>query len=232
GFLVAIAAAGYMLRGLLPTVLDEYHKASEFSPIWGYVYLCVAGASAAAFILLAAWAAWTLVSNSRRKAKSQAAQARTPSQMSPSAKRAEIETHLADSRALADDGTLGREARASIRLAVATVEDKLDSQTLEIVAFGTVSGGKSSVLNALAGRDAFKTEGRGGTTTMRNEIPWPGGDQVVLVDTPGLAEIDNPAREELAKRAARDADLVLFVTDGPLRDFEIRFLETLSAMEK
>jgi uncharacterized protein (DUF697 family) len=36
----------------------------------------------------------------------------------------------------------------------------------------------------------------------------------------------------LAKRAARDADLVLFVTDGPLKDFEFGFIEHLAAMEK
>lgn len=231
-FLVAVAAAGYMLRTLVPTMIEEYEKASRFSPVWGYVYLGVVGFSGAAFLILAMWAAWTLAANSRGKTRRREAQGRTPSQMSRREQQAEIDAHLAESRKLSEDATLSREAREKIRRSLDGVEGKLERQTLEIVAFGTVSGGKSSVLNALAGRDVFRTEVRGGTTISRNEIPWPGNDEVVLVDTPGLAEIKGESREELAKRAARDADLVLFVTDGPLRDFEMRFLEILSAMEK
>lgn len=231
-FLVAVALAGYMLRSFVPTVIDEYQKAADFSPVWGYVYLGVVGFSGTAFLVLAAWVAWTLAANTRSKAKRHESRSRTPSQMSRREQEAEIEAHLAESRKWADDGTLTVEARENVRRSLETVEDKLEKQTLEIVAFGTVSGGKSSVLNALAGRDIFRTEVRGGTTVARNEIPWPGSDRVILVDTPGLAEIKGEKREELAKRAARDADLVLFVTDGPLKDFEVRFLEVLAAMEK
>jgi hypothetical protein len=231
-FLAAVAAAGYLLRRFLPTVLEEYEKAAGFSPIWGYVYLGVVAFSALAFVILAGWVAWTLAANTRAKTRRRESESRTPAQMSRREQQAEIETQLAESRKWADDGTLSPEAREQIRRSLEDVEDKRQRQTLEIVAFGTVSGGKSSVLNALAGRDVFRSEVRGGTTVARNEIPWPGDDRVVLVDTPGLAEIKGADREELAKRAARDADLVLFVTDGPLKDFELRFLEVLAAMEK
>ncbi len=231
-FLVAVAAAGYALRTLVPTMIDEYEKAARFSPAWGYAYLAVAVAGAVAFLLLAVWAVWTLAANTRGKQQRRSSQARTPSQMSRRDRQAEIETHLADSRRLADDTTLSPEVRETIRRSLEEVETKLERRTLEIVAFGTVSSGKSSVLNALAGRDVFRTEVRGGTTVTRNEVPWPGGDSVTLVDTPGLAEIKGQQREELAKQAARDADLVLFVTDGPLKDFETRLLDILAAMEK
>ena len=96
------------------------------------------------------------------------------------------------------------------------------AQKLEIVAFGTISSGKSSLLNALAGRDAFQTDPRGGTTQQRLEIPWPGDDRVLLVDTPGLGEVEGAERVAVAAQAARDADLVLLVVDGPLRDSEHR----------
>lgn len=231
-FLVAVAAAGYMLSRFIPTVLEEYEKATEFNPAWGYAYLGVVAFSSAAFVVLAAWVAWSLAANTRAKARRRESQSRTPGQMSRREQEAEIETHLAASRKWADDATLSPAAREQIRRSLADVEEKLERQTLEIVAFGTISGGKSSVLNALAGREVFRTEVRGGTTVARNEIPWPGDDRVVLVDTPGLAEIKGENREELAKAAARDADLVLFVTDGPLKDFELRFLEILAAMEK
>src|SRR5690606_21849238 len=41
---------------------------------------------------------------------------------------------------------------------------KLDETTVEIVAFGMVSRGKSSVLNALLGRDLFEVGATHGTT--------------------------------------------------------------------
>ncbi|MGD9723083.1 MAG: DUF697 domain-containing protein [Pirellulales bacterium] len=230
--LVSLAAAGYLLRGLVPSVLSEYEQAARFHPAWGYVYLAVVGVSSAAFVMLILWAVWALVSNTRSKDRRRATAGLAPSQMSPAQRRKEIEAQLAAGRTLADDAHLPAETREPIRRSLAAVQEKLAQQTLEIVAFGTVSSGKSSVLNALAGRDVFRTEVRGGTTVARNEIPWPGADRVILVDTPGLAEINGAEREELAKRAARDADLVLFVTDGPLKEFEHRFLEHLAAMEK
>jgi GTP-binding protein EngB required for normal cell division/uncharacterized protein (DUF697 family) len=230
--LVAVAAAGYLLRSFVPNVLAEYEQASRFHPIWGYVYLAVVGVSAAAFLVLLGWTVWALLANTRDKRRRRADSSRRPSQMSRGQKQAEIDERMAEGRTLADDATLSPEVREPIRRALAELGQKAEKRRLEIVAFGTISGGKSSVLNALAGRDVFRTEVRGGTTVSRNEIPWPGHDEVVLVDTPGLAEIDGVNREELAKRAARDADLVLFVVDGPIKDFEFRFLEHLAAMEK
>ncbi len=230
--LVAVAGAGYLLRSLVPTMIEEYEKAAGFSPVWGYVYLAVAGLGSLAFLVLALWTVWTLASNSRGKSQRREALNRTPGQLSRREKESEIDTHLADGRQWAEDGTLSIEAREKIRRSLEEVESKRESRKLEIVAFGTVSSGKSSLLNALAGRDVFRTEVRGGTTVSRNEIPWPGNDQVTLVDTPGLSEVLGADREELAKQAARDADLVLFVSDGPLKDFEMRLLEVLAAMEK
>jgi GTP-binding protein EngB required for normal cell division/uncharacterized protein (DUF697 family) len=224
--------AGYYLRSLVPNVLAEYERAASFHPIWGYVYLGVVAASGTAFVILIMWIVWALAANTRAKERRRATAGLSPRQMSRRQKQEEIQVQLAEGRTLADDGTLGADVREPIRRSLESLETKLDRQSLEIVAFGTISSGKSSVLNALAGRDVFRTEARGGTTATRNEIPWPGADQVVLVDTPGLAEINGHQREELAKRAARDADLVLFVTDGPLKDFEFGFIEHLAAMEK
>lgn len=231
-FLVALAAAGYFLRGLVPTIIEEYERASAFSPTWGYVYLGVVSVGVGASLVLVGWITWSLVANSRSKKRDRAEGARNPSQMSRREQQSEIEARLAETRALSEDQGLSNEVREPIRKNVEAISSKLQSQSLEIVAFGTVSSGKSSVLNALAGRDVFRTDVRAGTTVTRNEIPWPGCDQVTLVDTPGLAEINGIEREELAKHAARDADLVLFVTDGPLKDFEFEFLKTLAEMEK
>jgi uncharacterized protein (DUF697 family) len=54
----------------------------------------------------------------------------------------------------------------------------------------------------------------------------------VLVDAPGLEEVHGEEREAVARLIARDADLVLFVLDGPLRNFERDLVERLARLEK
>ena len=230
--LVAVAAAAAVFRWLVPTLIAEYDQVERFSPTWAYVYLAVVAIGGAAFSILVGWSLWALAANTRAKIVRRCSTSRNPSQMSAAEQRAEIAERLSEGRTLVNDDTLAVDLRQPIRRSLDALETKLDREALEIVAFGTVSSGKSSLLNALAGRDVFRTDVQAGTTVARNEIPWPGADRVTLVDTPGLAEIGGSQREELAQHAARDADLVLFVTDGPLKDFEFAFIEQLAAMEK
>src|SRR3569623_495632 len=49
---------------------------------------------------------------------------------------------------------------------------KLDDNTIEIAAFGMVSRGKSSVLNALLGQEVFKVGTTHGTTVSRASQRW------------------------------------------------------------
>jgi len=231
-FLVAVAGAGYFVVTLLPQLIANYQKAAEFHPVWGTIYLVACSIVGLVILGLAGWTIWMLTANSRLKRSRRASRSRAPSQMTVAERESEFNSRLAESQSLADDAALADDVRGPIRQAGEELADKLASQTLEIVAFGTISSGKSSLLNTLAGQEFFRTDAKGGTTAARNEIPWPGVDKVVLVDTPGLAEIDGRERESLARRAARDADLVLFVADGPLRDFEFRLLEQLAELEK
>ncbi len=85
---------------------------------------------------------------------------------------------------------------------------KLDETTVEIAAFGMVSRGKSSVLNALLGKDVFRTGTTHGTTVIKAEQKWEqieaerpglGGAKLILVDTPGIDEVGGEAREALAR---------------------------------
>jgi uncharacterized protein (DUF697 family) len=80
----------------------------------------------------------------------------------------------------------------------------------------------------------FRTHVVGGTTIVRSEIPWAAakGDLVVLIDTPGLAEVRGESRATESAAAAKNADLVLFVVDGPLKSYESELIEALAAMEK
>jgi GTPase SAR1 family protein len=53
-----------------------------------------------------------------------------------------------------------------------------------------------------------------------------------LVDTPGLGEMHGAERANTAIDSARTADLILYVSDGVLRDFEFDVLKRLAALEK
>jgi small GTP-binding protein len=170
--------------------------------------------------------------NTRQKSAERERRNLSPSEMSAVDQSQEFADNLAAGREYVGGGRISPELQAEIKSAVEELEAKRKSQQLEIVAFGTISSGKSSLLNALAGRDVFSTNVVGGTTTTRSEIPWPAGDCVILVDTPGLAEVRGEARAAESAAAAKNADIVLFVVDGPLKNYESDLLESLAAMEK
>jgi small GTP-binding protein len=118
---------------------------------------------------------------------------------------------------------------------------KLDETTIEIAAFGMVSRGKSSVLNALLGRDVFEVGATHGTTQSRSAQRWEEGargssglDQarLVLVDTPGIDEVGGEVRETLAREVARTADLILFIVSGDMQRREVEALSMLRSHQK
>ena len=118
---------------------------------------------------------------------------------------------------------------------------KLDESTIEIAAFGMVSRGKSSVLNALLGREVFEVGATHGTTLRRVvhewEPPVSGSSgtrpaRLILVDTPGLDEIGGEMRESMAREAARRADLILFIVSGDLQRTEVEALSFLRSQQK
>jgi small GTP-binding protein len=118
---------------------------------------------------------------------------------------------------------------------------KLDQNTIEIAAFGMVSRGKSSVLNALLGQDVFKIGTTHGTTIQRSQQRWeqatldrPGleGAKLVLVDTPGIDEVGGETREAMAREVARHADLILFVVSSDMQRVEIEALSQLREVQK
>ncbi len=108
---------------------------------------------------------------------------------------------------------------------------RLENEHLHIVAFGRVSVGKSSLLNALIGEKLFSVSVLHGETTQTRQAQWEtretGG--VFLIDTPGINEAFGQAREQIAMEAAQNADLVLFVVDSDITETEMQTLRALIA---
>jgi hypothetical protein len=230
--LVLAAVFGLLLVFVPPQILAQYQALEGADPAWKFVYFSVVGVGAALFLGATGWFVFTLWRRSRRKAKRRERLARNPSELSTSEREQEISENLADVDDFRGDAAVDDDLRQELDPLVERVHRKRDQKTLEIVAFGTISSGKSSLLNLLAGRKVFQTEAKGGTTVQRNEVPWPGDDKVVLVDTPGLGEVDGESNAAVSAAAAKDADLVLLVVDGPLRQSEFRLLARLGEMEK
>jgi len=118
---------------------------------------------------------------------------------------AELSAELAD---LLDDGGIGQKIRDG----------------MEIVILGPPNAGKSSLLNALAKRDAAIVSDMAGTTRDMVEVHLElGGYEVTLVDTAGLREAENSIEAEGIKRAR---------ARGEQADFKLLLLDSRSAAEE
>lgn len=128
-----------------------------------------------------------------------------------------------------------------------TMLGNLDRRVVQIVVFGMVGRGKSSLLNALLGDKVFETGPLHGVTRQSARAHWGiseetvgnsdrtfvvtlpgfGESQVELIDTPGLDEVDGETRAALAATVAKQADLILFVIAGDMTKVEHEALSQL-----
>ncbi len=118
----------------------------------------------------------------------------------------------------------------SIRVAARQASDRLDralatAQSAErlraefvVVIAGAPNVGKSTLMNAIAGRDVAITSPFAGTTRDPIEVAIDlRGYPVILVDTAGIRESADPIEQEGVRRArqrAENADLTLWLDDG------------------
>ncbi len=104
----------------------------------------------------------------------------------------------------------------------------------EVAILGAPNVGKSTLLNALAGREAAITSEYAGTTRDVIEVRMElNGLPVTLLDTAGLRETDDHVEGigiERARQRAESADLrVLLVADGQAPDFKPRDNDVIRA---
>ena len=137
-------------------------------------------------------------------------------------------------RELIDDSRLPAGVRDSLAHdydAVESMLEKIEHGHIHLAVFGRVSTGKSSLLNALIGEQAFSVSPLHGETKFSSIEPWneveTGG--VFLIDTPGLDEAGGESREQLAKEVTERSDLVMFVVDGDITESELESLRSLLA---
>ena len=117
---------------------------------------------------------------------------------------------------------------------IEAISEKLQHSEIHIAAFGRVGTGKSSLLNALLGREVFSTSPLHGETRTQQRSHWDSvnSDHVVLIDTPGIDELEGEAREELARSVARISDIVLMVCEGDLTETEFTAVRSLAGRKR
>ncbi|MGB6301597.1 MAG: GTP-binding protein [Rivularia sp. (in: cyanobacteria)] len=134
-----------------------------------------------------------------------------------------------------------------------TMLTKLEGMVIQIAAFGMVGRGKSSLLNAMVGKEVFETGPLHGVTRDAQTVNWTiseetfgesqsalrvtfssssGQSRVELIDTPGLDEVDGETRTTLAEQIAQSADLILFVISGDMTKLEHEALSQLREARK
>lgn len=116
---------------------------------------------------------------------------------------------------LADVSTVTRDIAAL--LAVPSVERLRDG--IRVVIAGPPNSGKSTLINALAGRDVAIVSPISGTTRDRIEASVErAGVAYILTDTAGLTDMPGDSIErigiERARAAIQSADLILWLADG------------------
>ena len=96
---------------------------------------------------------------------------------------------------------------------------------INVVLAGAPNAGKSSLLNALAGRDtAIVTDIAGTTRDVLSEHIQIDGMPLHIIDTAGLRDSDNPVEQEGIRRAlsaVEKADCILLVIDSQNKNFDL-----------
>ncbi len=204
GSTVALGTAAW----LVVSVGEMHDRIAETSPGLAVGFVTLASLSAAATAAMTARLLWKL-------GRSEPARAVAPDDIVAAA---DVQAEKAEGVvAQVKDG----EAQGRLRRELATLRADREARRFHVVVFGTGSAGKTSLLNALLGRAAGRTEATIGTTKAGEAFTIEVEDvdgTVLLTDTPGLSEIGEAGagREAEARDLAARADLLLFVVDHDL----------------
>ncbi len=185
----------------------------QAAPAWVMVLI---GTLASLILGFGIWLSWRIVRPAR---------ARTGKAAAPLTE-AELQAHLEAATAAGVDVE-------SARRELEELARRRELEIIHLALFGEISSGKSSLINALLPGASVETDVIGGTTTTIQHYHWQreSGDEVVLVDVPGLSQIEREYDQVVMDEAQR-AHAVIFVCDGDLTRDEYLALQPLLELKK
>jgi GTP-binding protein EngB required for normal cell division len=185
----------------------------QTAPVWVVV---VTGVLASLLLGIGGWLIWLIIRPAR------------PRGMKPAVPltEAELEAHL---EAAAASGIDIESARRELE----ELARRRQLEVIHLALFGEISSGKSSLINALLPGASVQTNVIGGTTTTIQHYHWrrESGDEVVLIDVPGLNQVEREYDRQVMEEAQR-AHVVIFVCDGDLTRDEFLALKPLLELNK
>ena len=115
-------------------------------------------------------------------------------------------------------GIVEKEQKSIEELLKTSTDGKIIREGIETVIVGKPNAGKSSLLNLLVGENkAIVTDIEGTTRDILEEYITLHGITLKIVDTAGIRETEDVVEKigvDRAMKAARDADLIIYVVDG------------------
>ncbi|MEO1580340.1 MAG: GTPase [Pseudomonadota bacterium] len=198
-----------LLLGLTDRALDLWERLQtlpavvRFGVLGGFVLLSVG------FVVVS----WKLIAPRQRNKST-----------SPTVARMDASALKARAEGLALAGADTAKAQETL----STIADAAEQQTLDIVLFGSVSTGKSSLAKALLPEAMIEVSPLAGSTTQARRFQWQAatGAQIHISDLPGLEAVGGELDEAMMEEARR-AHVVVFVTDGDLTRQQVAALERL-----
>ncbi|WP_241087378.1 GTPase [Candidatus Vondammii sp. HM_W22] len=114
-----------------------------------------------------------------------------------------------------------------------TLQQDREAGIIRVSLFGEISSGKSALAGALIPGATTSSDVLGGTTRTMVEHHWtsPAGNELILVDMPGLNEAGEKL-SDLAREEALRSHIVIYLCDGDLTRGQHRELHALLSLHK
>lgn len=213
--LIGLAAGVWLTESLLSIshLLSPLEEQAAPSSWKLYLVLTLAGF----YLTFAVWVMWRLLRPRRKPASPQPEQP---------ADESSVAQKLDQARASGIDVSAPEQEFERLR-------QRRQAGKIRVALFGDISSGKSSLINALLPDSKAQTSAVGGTTQSITEYRWQSaaGDELILLDMPGLDEAGGAMDAEVQDEAVR-AHVVIYLLEGDLTRTQAAQVQTLSALHK